>query len=1835
MKKKVFSILGAAAAAFLLFAGCQMDNDSGSTEKSNGQKIKDAITTLTKDLEKPFNDGDTLPLKKGDVTVTWSADSQGIISKGGENGKVTAPLAETEGVESVEVEATLKAGEETQKHTFTVKVNRRVLTPEEKALEEAKKELSQKMQAQSRLLPNADAIDLPKKLGEVDITWESSNPEIIKDDGTVTHKDGEGSDTVKLTATLKKGEGGKEIKAEFEITVYQKDRKIDDKTLVETVKATLSVPEEVRTSEKLDLPTSKDGVTIEWSSDKNNISKTGEVTLPDTLEPVTVNLEAALTKGDAHDTAKFVVKVYPSDKTVVTLTKNTLTIDTVIDDEHPTIALPTSKNGVAIVWKSNGAAAVVENGDTAKRGTVKGSKETVKLTATFTKGGESLDRNFEVTVYAENVKPSEPSAAEILDKAEKELKAALSGNQYSYPTEKVKLPSFIGEGKNKVTISGWKSTPALIDVETGKITYPTLADGKGPTTVKLTATLKSAQGMKKPVEITVVLVHKSTEPAPQDPKKKLQAALEELKSKIPTPQTIIEDGKKFDLVKKIGDVAIKWHSTDNDTVNEETGTVKQPEGSETKTVTLTATLSISGATPEKYTVTVTVKGKTAAHTDQDDVDALAGELTKDMATGTKNGAKLFLPGGKNGVTVVWKSGTPDRIKDDGTVTPPPAPHPVKVVMTATLTKGTAAPKTVPHTVTVYPKDEELAEWAAKQFNIPKTANDGDTLKLPAELDLPDGQGKAGVEWTAKSDHPDCSINTDNGMVKAPPKLKTPGPTKVVLTAKAAVNGKPGSYDYEVSVASRDPSDQETVDAAASKLGKPQEDVMSPTAKIELKPEIDGVSIIWTASPTGYIGDSNGGKANLGKITYKKSAKPGSQKVTLTANLKKGSGMALKTFYVTVHNIVDKELALDDAEAELARKMPKEITEDKDLTLPTPDPQYDVNVTWASDSGIIKINGNTGKVERPYGIGSEKVKLTATLTKDGKHKTKEFDITVKYRNDGAWKAFTNEAGAVSAVKLALSGNTFEEEKVVATVTGETPKDWEAGISHPWKFETEGVYLIGFDVKAGAANTDMRLSVHLKEGGRDIATVPFKVNTGAQTFQYLVYINGSAKGKEVDLSLSLRKGMTTIEKLSVENREKWEPKHDSWKPWNFWNNNGDAAVTAFDMQADGISLHESIGEGKTTDREQIGVEYNTTTATAGNKCVQFTVGEEVETVKLLGKGGKSLAVCDVPEDKANQACCFDVKVEDADKDDLKLQFLPKPLAAKGEKDVKVSAVKLTDSTGSTPTGSTKLALRGEPEAFDMWKVEAHKFNDPNSDVYAVTAQSGNSITLTVKKAVSGGEQYIKLSFGPETLLAGKKYNVTYDLSGANKPWTELVDKKGQKCKVGSATGANGNLTGAECKEGGDGYVEMYPKALGTYVITNMKVQEIAAEGKLDKGGIYGDITGGWELSKAKDLTPVGDGKTYTFDFTPEKNTVYWKVLVDKTRENDIFGGEQTGKDLEVKADGTEVELKHLNNSSGKACMTTLEATAQYRLTLTVTEASGNISKVTAKIVKTTEPTGWLLNDDASVETAIKRFEGETTDQGGKQTDQRKFKNPTKEDNDRLYKLTFTADKEEHEFAIKNGSDTWQGGTVNANGNYTDLTKGGGTKTKISGLRIGGKYTLTAKTSIVGGEKKLSVKVKEIGDTYATIKFQVINIPGGVDEVYLCTNGWLFYDANSPSKDRLPYPIKTWNTGSTDDGYDEVKKAYSKHFATVSGNKASFDELTLVWYNPSGDYNMGWMHIVGCEQDNGQGKHNQVNSVIAGPTKVPGSGSGMAGKTYIVEINCNNSTNENSAAITVKDQ
>lgn len=144
------------------------------------------------------------------------------------------------------------------------------------------------------------------------VTWSSSNPAVVGDDGTVT-RPAHGSAPVDTTLTATLARGAETRTRTFEVTVLPEE--LDDAGKAQEAVAAVALvhPDDVRGN--LTLPaTGLHGSTLAWSSSAPDVvSNTGEVTRPAFGDsPVDVALTVTATTGTATASRDIVVRVQPA-----------------------------------------------------------------------------------------------------------------------------------------------------------------------------------------------------------------------------------------------------------------------------------------------------------------------------------------------------------------------------------------------------------------------------------------------------------------------------------------------------------------------------------------------------------------------------------------------------------------------------------------------------------------------------------------------------------------------------------------------------------------------------------------------------------------------------------------------------------------------------------------------------------------------------------------------------------------------------------------------------------------------------------------------------------------------------------------------------------------------------------------------------------------------------------------------------------------------------------------------------------------------------------------------------------------------------------------------------------------------------------------------------------------------------------------------------------------------------------------------------------------------------------------------------------------------------------
>ena len=144
-------------------------------------------------------------------------------------------------------------------------------------------------------------IILPKGGDGVTVTWKS-NPDLIDSEGNVTHKDGDGIDEVKLTATITKGEAS--ANKTFTVKVAQKNKVLSTEEILDSVTIPVNYDKTKYEDQDIDVQESilveDKTVTIEYTS-SNDVahlrynSSTKKITVHRDIIDVTAQLSVKLT----------------------------------------------------------------------------------------------------------------------------------------------------------------------------------------------------------------------------------------------------------------------------------------------------------------------------------------------------------------------------------------------------------------------------------------------------------------------------------------------------------------------------------------------------------------------------------------------------------------------------------------------------------------------------------------------------------------------------------------------------------------------------------------------------------------------------------------------------------------------------------------------------------------------------------------------------------------------------------------------------------------------------------------------------------------------------------------------------------------------------------------------------------------------------------------------------------------------------------------------------------------------------------------------------------------------------------------------------------------------------------------------------------------------------------------------------------------------------------------------------------------------------------------------------------------------------------------------------
>ncbi|GIP28398.1 hypothetical protein J23TS9_35280 [Paenibacillus sp. J23TS9] len=252
-----------------------------------------------------------------------------------------------------------------------------------------------------------------------DITWKSSNPDVIDPSGNVNRpNEDEGDQTVTLTAVIK---SGNETDTKT-FTVVVKAQPMTDEKAVNLDKTVLEVgyhegEDESNVANDVELPKhGEHGTDIVWASEPEGYvdPATGKVTRPTSGQgDQTITLKATVTKGDVTETKEFtlIIKAKPmTDEEAVKRDKADLNIvyreGESKNNVTNNIELPKhGEHGTEIIWTSEPEGYVDPATGKVTRPTSGQGDQTITLKATVTKGDITETKEFTLIVKAEAPAP--------------------------------------------------------------------------------------------------------------------------------------------------------------------------------------------------------------------------------------------------------------------------------------------------------------------------------------------------------------------------------------------------------------------------------------------------------------------------------------------------------------------------------------------------------------------------------------------------------------------------------------------------------------------------------------------------------------------------------------------------------------------------------------------------------------------------------------------------------------------------------------------------------------------------------------------------------------------------------------------------------------------------------------------------------------------------------------------------------------------------------------------------------------------------------------------------------------------------------------------------------------------------------------------------------------------------------------------------------------------------------------------------------------------------------------------------------------------------------------
>ena len=191
------------------------------------------------------------------------------------------------------------------------------------------------------------------------ISWKSNKPSVISNDGTVNYPAfGQYSQAVTMTATFKNTVGGFNLSEDvpYLFRVFPRTENSSDNEA--NALNTITLPSSTD-KDNIELPTEINGVKISWTSSNSSVlDEKGRVYNPQTDTDVTLTASTS-----AGATRTFTIRVlHQSNPTDIQKVRTVLKSLTVASQTSTSLSLPTSIDGVSIVWISGNTSVMSHTG---------------------------------------------------------------------------------------------------------------------------------------------------------------------------------------------------------------------------------------------------------------------------------------------------------------------------------------------------------------------------------------------------------------------------------------------------------------------------------------------------------------------------------------------------------------------------------------------------------------------------------------------------------------------------------------------------------------------------------------------------------------------------------------------------------------------------------------------------------------------------------------------------------------------------------------------------------------------------------------------------------------------------------------------------------------------------------------------------------------------------------------------------------------------------------------------------------------------------------------------------------------------------------------------------------------------------------------------------------------------------------------------------------------------------------------------------------------------------------------------------------------------------------